>query len=89
MASAWKEPGSKTNSISVAVCLPSRVDRGDFCFRVVDEVSVLEVSVTWTAALTNVLLMHRQWLAKERIGGLEPYHAYILGFESALMDLRK
>ena len=89
IVSAWKEPGSMTYCVSVAVCLPSGVGRGDYSFRVVEEGAFLEVSVTWPADLTNVLLLRRKWLATEGSGGLERYHPKILGFESALKDLRK
>ena len=79
IVSAWKEPGSMTNCVSVAVCLPSGVGRGDFSFRVVDDGAFLEVCVTWPAALTNVLLLHRKWLMRDVPGRLEPYHPKILG----------
>ena len=72
MVSAWKEPGSMTNCAYVAVGLPSGVGRVDFPFRVVDEGSFLEVRVTWPAALTNVLSIHRNWPANKVQAGLGP-----------------
>lgn len=89
MVSACKNPGSSINCISVAVCLPLGVGRGDFSFWVVDDGAFLEVYVMWLAAVTNVLLLQGKWLTHNGLGELEPHYPKILGFASDLKELRK
>ena len=89
MVSAMKEPVSMNNCVSVVVCLPSGVGRGNFSFRVVNEGAFLEVCVEWPTLLTTVLLLYRRRLMWGVAGVLEPYHPKILGFESALKELRR
>ena len=72
----------------VAIILPSGVGSGDFTITVVDGGHFLELAVRLPRPQVDVLVMHR-WKLSNPESGFMSYHPSVLGFESALIELRK
>lgn len=48
----------------------------------------LELAVEWPASLTDLSLLHGNWLYSEGSDGMEKYHPKFFGFEAALNKFR-
>lgn len=90
LMSEWQEPRTMTKCLSIAIVLPSGVEAGGFCARVVESGEFVELVVRWPAPLVDPELLHRKWIASNQGGDhIEAYHPKIVGFQNALKSLRK
>lgn len=86
--SKWVERTTLVKRLTVAVILPSGIGSGDFTISVVDGGQYLRLAVLWPKPLLDVTVMHR-WKLGDPNNGFMCYHPSVLGFESALRELRK
>jgi len=58
----WEEPGTKTKRLTVAIVLPSGVNKSDFTIQVLDAGLLLQLTVKWPVPLVDLELLHQKWL---------------------------
>lgn len=80
MVSSWEERHTTTKRLSVAICLSSGVQCGDYSIHVVSRGLCLEMKCKWPVEFCNVELLHRKWLKSDK-DKLEPYHPKLSGFD--------
>lgn len=56
----WKEPGTTTRRITVAIILPTGIEPGIVSTEVLDGGRILELNVDWLQYLTNVDMVHKK-----------------------------
>jgi len=89
LVSVWREPETLARRISVAIILPSGIDKRGFSIRVSNDGGYLELTVTWPTPLVRVETMHKKWLVSEGEDDFEKYHPKVMGFDMPLQNLRK
>jgi len=88
----WEEPGTKTKRLTVAIVLPSGVNKSDFTIQVLDAGLLLQLTVKWPVPLVDLELLHQKWLRpvdKESVQPFTMYHPKVLAFENALKTKRQ
>jgi len=58
----WEEPGKKTKRLTIAIVLPSGVNRSDFTLQILEGGMSLQISVKWPSPLVDLELLHQKWL---------------------------
>ena len=86
--STWVEPDTTTRRITVAVILPSGVQKRDFKIRVPEGGMRVEIYFTWPNPLGDVGVMHRKWLKANNGDRFERYHPKCVGFDEFFRELR-
>jgi len=87
----WEEPETKTKRLTVALVLPSGVNRSDFTLQVLEDGLSLQLTVQWPAPLVNLKLLHQKWLRpveKDSDPLFTMFHPKVLALEDALKKKR-
>jgi len=88
----WEEPGTKTKRLTLALVLPSGVNKSDFTLQVLEGGLTLELTVQWPAPLIDLNLLHQKWLReakKDEDCPFTMFHPKVLSLEDALKKKRK
>ncbi|KAI0560922.1 hypothetical protein FGB62_97g111 [Gracilaria domingensis] len=88
LISEWKEPETTTKRLSVGVVMRSGLQRGDFYVQIVDENKSLQIKVNWPRTMIHPKILHAKWLNQSGEKYTD-HHPELIGFESALKDLRE
>lgn len=89
VTACWKEPGTTTDIYTVVLLLPSGVSAKTFLFKVLEEGRILELTVDWPRPLSDVEMMHTEWLTPGATNGFTEYHPRVVAVDNALKELRK
>lgn len=58
----WSKPKTTLRLVIVAIIVPSGVRQSYLANDLVDDKTLLEISVFWPQALVNIELVHRKWI---------------------------
>ena len=85
LMSLWTETQTRTKRNTLAIVLPSGIQKGQFSFTVLDGGVSCQLVLDWPEPLNDIITMHRKWL---RDGSMAEYHPVIGKFNDALSKLR-
>lgn len=86
LISYWKETFTTRQCISAVILLQSGID--EYKLQVIDDGTMLQLTVTWPTQMTDVRVLHHCWLNMNRSEYITEHHPKIGGFETALRRLR-
>lgn len=85
----WTKPGTTTCRITIAIVLPTGIGPGNFSTKILEGERILELNVKWPQCLTNLDMLHRNWLCSSGPDHIEKYHPKYLSFGCALKTFRE
>lgn len=86
LISSWRETFTTRQCLSAAILLPSGIDT--YKIRVVDDGMMLQLTVTWPKAMTDIRMLHHYWLVLQNSNTISEQHPKIGGFEECLRKRR-
>lgn len=87
--SLWVDPDSMRRHLTLAIWLPSGLQKDDYSFCVNPPGTAFEMTVKLPVYLSNPIAMHEYWLQRRgQADGMERYHPRICGFEQYVQKFR-